>query len=83
MGARLVKYGSEEQFRQLPEADRAYFQRISPEGKDWQVEEEWRVIGDIDLRRLNSKDVIVWVMRDAETVEIRGISRFPVRSLIT
>ena len=81
MGARPVRYGSEEQFMQLSETDRAYFQLVSPEGKDWRVEEEWRVMGDINLGMLDPKNAIVWVMREAEIGEIRGISRFPVKSL--
>lgn len=83
MGARSVRYGSEAQFRQLSETDGAYFQLVSPEGKDWGVEKEWRVLGDIDLGVLDTKDVIVWVLKEAEIKETREISRFAVRSLIT
>jgi hypothetical protein len=82
MGARPVQYGGEAEFRQLLETERAYFQFVSPKGKDWRVEEEWRVMGDVDLRMLDAKDVIVWVMQDSEIGVIQGVSRFPVRCLI-
>jgi hypothetical protein len=83
MGARPVRYDSKGEFKQLPEGDRAYFQPISPRGKDWRVEEEWRVMGDIDLGRLDTKDAIVWVMHGSEIDGIQGVSRFRVRNLVT
>jgi len=61
LGARPVIYGDETTFRNLPEDGKFLFQPHSSEGKDWSVEQEWRIQGDLDLKNLRFQDITVIV----------------------
>ncbi|KPL06276.1 hypothetical protein AMJ86_09040 [bacterium SM23_57] len=82
MGARPVTYGTQEQFKQLPQNERSFLQRVIPNGKDWRVEEEWRLPGNLELANLSENDAIVWIPNAEQVSEIQRVSRFPVHSLI-
>ena len=83
LGARPVIYGSEYRYAQLPNCDKPFFQLIEPSGKDWSIEAEWRLPGDLNLRMLYEDDAVVWVMNLSEVVEIQKVSRFPVHGMAT
>ena len=82
MGAQPVDYGTKEQFNQLPQDKRPFFQRIAPDGKDWRVEEEWRLPNDLELENLSKNDALVWVPKMEQVPEVQSLSRFPVHSII-
>ena len=50
-GAREVIYGDEAVWKDLSKSDRPFYQKIGSNETsiDWSVEQEWRVLGDIDL----------------------------------
>jgi hypothetical protein len=81
-GARPVIYGEAGDWQNLPSDDRPFFQRAwSGKGKqqiDWRGEREWRVIGDLDLAELGSKDGFV-LAPDLEVArQLAPLSRWPV-----
>jgi hypothetical protein len=82
LGARPVTYGTLEQYEGLSETEKLFFQSIESKGKDWSIEEEWRLPGDLDLSKLHSEDAIIWVMNSREVGKLQEVSRFPVKYLI-
>jgi hypothetical protein len=61
LGARPVIYGDETTFRNLSDGDKFLFQPRSSGGKDWSVEQEWRIQGDVYLKNLLFQDLAVIV----------------------
>ncbi len=61
LGIRQVVYGSERTFEEMAEEDRFRFQLQRPGGKDWTVEKEWRLKGDLRLDKIASEDIAVVV----------------------
>lgn len=82
-GARPVVYGDDRVWRELPAADRPFFQRASSSrgkrSKDWTREREWRVLGEIDLHRAPAEAVQVFVATDEEAASLQAWCRWPVR----
>jgi hypothetical protein len=81
LGARKVTYGTSERFDQPDSADRAFFQRITPD-RDWSIEQEWRLPGDFSLRDLKPDDAVVWVLNPSQRAEVQSVSPFPVQALL-
>ena len=68
LGGRPVIYGNEADWQQLPRSDRPFFQPAtsSPRGNglrqiDWRCEREWRLVGDLNLRRIAPHDLLVFI----------------------
>lgn len=61
LGAMKVIYGTEKTLQQLPEDRKYLFQIKKADGKDWTVEKEWRLLGDLLLGRIRHEDVVVIV----------------------
>jgi len=67
IGARPVLYGQHADWDRLSETDRPFFQlqcsekSQAGESIDWSREREWRVLGDVDLRRVHDESAIVFV----------------------
>lgn len=80
LGARKVIYGQDSTWDSLREEDRPYFQKVRTEvgGVDWRVEQEWRVVGDVDLSRLPPHKAVVFVPTPAEARHVAGLSPWPV-----
>lgn len=78
--AREVIYGDENTWERLPPEARPWFQpRFSKNGKhDWQQEKEWRVVGDIRLRKLPWESVFFFVPTRNEAQRLSRISSWPV-----
>ena len=68
-GVRKVYYGEPEMYDYLDEKDKQYFQGLGKEGY-WLSENEYRHIGDIDLRKVPSEKstIIVWKREEAEEI---------------
>ncbi len=79
-GGRPVIYGDETTWEQLPENDRPLFQRSKSRssGIDWQIEQEWRWIGDLNLRKLPIESGAVFVETQTDAEIVSKISRWPV-----
>ena len=94
-GARPVRYGDESVWNELEPGERAYFQclrqptRTSDPAKpviskpviDWSIEQEWRMVGDLDLSTLSEREGFVFVASIEEAVRLRPISPWPVAVL--
>ena len=77
--ARPVIYGDEEHWNALSPADRPYYQRHTEgSGVDWRIEQEWRVIGDLDLRQVPADAAIVIVGQADDLRNISSACRWPV-----
>jgi len=83
-GARQVLYGDDQLWERLPPEDRPYFQlrstrRPAAAGQiDWAVEDEWRIVGDVDLSRIPSDAAMVFVPSQPEAAAIAKLSPWPV-----
>lgn len=73
-------YGDEADWRTLPPASQPWFQ---PRGNsiDWQMEQEWRIAGDVDLAQLDSHDAFLFVKSPLEAYALQPFSRWRVVSL--
>lgn len=75
LGGREVIYGDESTWEDLPEESRPWFQpRYSRNGKiDWQEEREWRMVGNLRLRRIPWQSLFFFV---PSTSEARTLGKF-------
>lgn len=63
-GIRPVIYGTPADYRQLDAMDRPFFQNRGVRGGDWAPENEWRHLGDLDLRTI-PPDALRIIVRSA------------------
>ena len=81
---RPVQYGDDELWQTLPPEDRPFFQlrntrRSAGDDRiDWSVEQEWRHVGDVDLRELPSDAAMLFTPSESDARQIAQISRWPV-----
>jgi len=86
-GSQPVCYGEQQLWDALADEERPFFQRKASRSKhtnrtiDWQVEREWRHVGDVDLSELPAADGLVFVPSEQEASEIATASRWPVTVL--
>ena len=82
LGAQPVLYRPASEYHLLPESSRPYFQPhdglSQPAGQDWSQEREWRLLGDLDLRRLGSESVALFVRTQTEARQLSRFSAWPV-----
>jgi len=79
IGCREVVYGDDSIWETLGKNDRPFFQLNHPDGKvDWSVEKEWRIIGDVDLRKVPVDAAVVFVNTQQDAKEVGGFSRWPI-----
>ena len=81
LGVREVIYGDESTWENLPDKSRPWFQpRYSRNGKiDWQEEREWRMVGDLRLRRIPWHSLFFFVPNSSEARTLGSF--FPVVDL--
>ena len=77
-GGREVIYGEEADWGRLPEIDRPFFQKPKSGTIDWTAEQEWRVVGDVELARLGADDAFVFVDNDIDAGQIASLCNWPV-----
>lgn len=78
-GAAAVEYGDEATWESLPSQSRAFFQLNEPDGKvDWSVENEWRIVGDVDLRKVPVDAAVVFVRSVEDANEVAAFCRWPI-----
>ncbi len=82
LGAWPVCYGGKDDFGQLDETEKTFFQLRKSKTRrgdiDWTVEREWRVLGDVELRKLPADTAFVFVPSREEAAVIAAISPWPV-----
>jgi len=65
LGGRPVLYGDEDSWQSIEDDERPFFQRSkrsgSPDAEDWTSEREWRILGDIDISRIDRNDIVAFV----------------------
>lgn len=76
---RPVKYVDRPRLNDASQDNRP-FEVVSPaeSGVDWSIEREWRVPGDIDLRKIGPDDAAVFVPDQPSAEIVAGLSRWPV-----
>jgi hypothetical protein len=82
-GARAVRYGDEGDWRNLPDAERPFFQKRQSETTggqviDWTAEREWRHLGDVPLDAVPCDAALLFVPTEAEARQLATASRWPV-----
>lgn len=70
-GARPVIYGDESTWSELSEQDQPYFQLATSQTKSgntisWQLEREWRIIGDLQLNQFGEDDIFAFRINSSE-----------------
>jgi hypothetical protein len=77
-GLRPVRYGDDADWESLATVDRPFFQRaVGASGIDWQVEQEWRVRGDLRLSELSAEDVILFVPDFESAKSLAEVTSWP------
>ena len=57
-----VRYGDKRLWNSLSLKEKPFFQAI--DGKaDWKVEQEYRIVGDLSLRTLKQRDLVVFSLK--------------------
>jgi hypothetical protein len=83
-GARPVIYGDEACWESLTSDQRPYFQTARTKGNaviSWAREQEWRVVGDIDLTTFGSDELTIFVRSREEAERIECTGAWPVIAL--
>ena len=80
LGARPVVYGDHKTWQGLDEREQAFFQLAQTRDNeiDWRQEDEWRVVGDLDLNLIDANSAVVFVPTASEAKRIAKISRWPI-----
>lgn len=74
IGIQPVVYSDAEQASSLSPEDRYRFQ-AKGEQNDWTKEQEWRASGDVDLDRLPTDDVAIFLAKDPLTQSISSLNQ--------
>lgn len=81
-GGRRVLYMNSSKWRDISPEEQPYFQptndALDPESTNWEIEKEWRFVGDIHLAEIPFESAFVFVPCQQEAEEIASISRFPI-----
>jgi hypothetical protein len=78
LGAKPAVYGSARLYQELSPEERYRFQLRGSKGMSWKLEREWRLLGDLALHEDMDAFVFVPTAADAEELERRGQTIFPV-----
>ena len=81
LGGRPVIYGDKADYDRLPAEDRPFHQFIGAGNKDWRGENEWRLVGDLDLTSMKD-DIYLVVPTPKEAELLRRELPFRILSLI-
>lgn len=81
IGVRPVVYGPAEVYDQLPDEDKPYYQNIGSCGRRWTSENEWRYVGDFDLRHVPDNFLHVIVPTASDAARFAKISPFAAEAL--
>ena len=79
-GCKEVIYGDDSDWETLGREDRPWFQlQASKNGKiDWTQEQEWRLVGDLDLNKIGNEDAFAFVKTQTDTNRLAEICRWPI-----
>jgi hypothetical protein len=77
-GARPVQYGDLGNYEMLSENDRPFFQIIGSGKRDWRVEKEWRIKGDVSFKSLKGEDFVILVYDQEEAAKLKTEHTFPI-----
>ncbi|MFK7769811.1 MAG: hypothetical protein AB8B55_21565 [Mariniblastus sp.] len=80
LNAKQVIYAEEKDWESLPSEKRPFFQRrqTSSEKIDWQSENEWRLIGDLNLELVPHDRAVVFVRTISDAHKVAELSHWPV-----
>jgi hypothetical protein len=81
-GAREVLYLPSERYKELDDAEKAFFQTMSRDEQEminkWQSEKEWRVVGDVRLNAIPAESAFIFVPSESHARLVAPISRWPI-----
>lgn len=78
LGTRPVTYGDESCFATLPPDEQPFFQPLGKNQQEWKLEQEWRLLGDLNLLQLPQEAVTLFVRSRAEATQLSRHSPWPV-----
>lgn len=74
-GARQVRYGPPDLYRQLPEDEKFLFQLSRTKSYNWSPEKEWRMRGDLDIKRAPMEDLAYLLPTESEALDFLDLLR--------
>lgn len=79
-GCKEVIYGDDSDWKTLSGDNRPWFQlQTSKNGKiDWTLEQEWRLVGDLDLKKIGADDAFAFVKTQTDAERLSEICRWPI-----
>ena len=79
-GCREVIYGDDTMWDSMKPEQRPWFQLASSaDGKiDWTQEREWRLVGDLDLKKIGPDDAFAFVKTNDEAKALGEICHWPI-----
>lgn len=73
-GIRPVKYGTDKDYRKMSKSERPFFQNKGEKG-DWRPEREWRLIGDLDLKKVPATKLRIVVRTPKEAKSLSRVTK--------
>lgn len=83
-GCKRVIYGAEDCWKSLDRHQQPLFQlKTSTDQKiDWQQEQEWRVVGDVNLKELSPEEAVVFVGDEKDLQKLSHLTLFDLVYLV-
>ena len=80
LGARRVVYGDDSSWETLSASERPFFQtrRSANQKIDWELEREWRIVGDLRLKLIPRDRAFVFVASKAQANVVASLCHWPV-----
>ena len=80
LGARRVVYGDESSWDSLSPSVRPFFQtrRSANQKIDWQIEQEWRIVGDLRLELIPHDRAFVFVASEEQANVVASLCHWPI-----
>ena len=82
LGAKPVRYGTDEDYRKLDRSEQHYFQPLGKRDKrtalDWTSEQEWRILGNLNLADLPHEAVTLFVATQQQAQQLARYSPWSV-----
>lgn len=77
-GGRPVLYGDEGFWKRLDPGDRPFFQIARGRKVQWQREEEWRIVGDLNLQAFAQGQVVAFVPSREDALRLAPLCHWPI-----
>ncbi len=81
LGIKPVIYGTSDDYNDLPESEKPFFQNKGEKNVDWSYEREWRHLGDLDLNKIEPKNLALLVWNKEEKTRLMNQTQLSIFNL--